>query len=106
MTTFQHRTELHGAVLRLHLAGEFDLFAAESLAAAHAGLLAHEVTVIDIECAEVTFFDCSALGALIELGNRAKALGRPIRLRSVPSCMRRVLALTAPHSNLELDGTG
>ena len=103
MTMFQCQIELEGSTPTLHLVGEFDILTANAISATHAALLAHPATVVDVECSRVTFFDCSALSALIELGTSARAAGKSIRLRSVPSCMQRVLALTAPHTNFDLD---
>ena len=100
MTMFQCQIELDGNTPTLHLVGEFDISTAKAISATHAALLAHDASVVDVECSQVTFFDCAALSALIELGMSAKAAGKTIRLRSVPSCMQRVLTLTAPHANL------
>ena len=100
MTMFQCQIEIDGSTPTLHLVGEFDISTANAISATHAALLAHHANVIDVECSQVTFFDCAALSALIELGMSAKAAGKSIRLRGMPSCMQRVLALTAPHTNL------
>jgi anti-anti-sigma factor len=76
----------------VHLSGEADLSGCSALAAA-----LHEVTgstgPVDVDLAEVRFFDSSCLGLLRGFGAELTAAGRTFRLVAVPPRTRRVLEI-------------
>ena len=78
------------------VAGEVDLFAAPTLAAAieHAQLCSAPV-VVDLSAC--TFFDSAGLTTLLRAGRAAESDGRPLAIARPPgSCPERLLDITVP----------
>jgi anti-anti-sigma factor len=79
--------------VRVQLHGEADLSVLVLLTeglrdAAEAG------NPVEVDLADVHFFDCSCLGALSSFRDSQRAAGRDCRLVGVPPRVRRLLALT------------
>lgn len=58
--------------------------------------------VLRIDCAGVTFVDCSALRVLLDLDASASARGKAVCWRHVPERMQRVLELTRTSTSFAL----
>ena len=77
---------------RLVLAGEFDMIARDALDAALASAL--RTGDVEIDVREVTFLDCSGIGALARGLRQAWRDGRTLRVVNADGLVRQMLILT------------
>jgi anti-anti-sigma factor len=78
---------------RLVVAGELDVASAGDLRdALRAAVASHRIVVVDLE--QLSFCDCSGIGALLSGARAAKARGVELRLRSVPRFLARLIRLS------------
>lgn len=81
---------------QLVVAGDVDIDTADQMA--QAGLLAiaqHPTRALVVDLREVTFMDSTGLKAMVTLRDGATRAGTHIRLRNVPTQVRKILAITA-----------
>jgi anti-sigma B factor antagonist len=79
----------------LRLSGEIDLDAApDVLAAGTAALEATGVDTLLVDFDSVTFFDSSAISALVRLNNSADEQGKHLTLTNVPARVHQILTIT------------
>ena len=86
----------------VHLDGELDLAAAPALRARLTDLLVLGGRDVVVDLGAVTFFDTSALEALVEGHRLGRATGARLVLRHVPAHVRRVLEITGLDRVLDL----
>ncbi|MFH8257609.1 STAS domain-containing protein [Streptomyces roseolus] len=78
---------------RVTVAGELDVVSAPDLRdTLRAAVYDHDR--VEVQCAGVTFVDCSGLSALLAAARAAKAGGTELRLITVPYSLARLLRLT------------
>ena len=95
-----------GTEFTLVLSGELDYLAAPLIRDALIGVLQANPTSVVVDLAAVPFVDSSGLGVLVSGWKRAVAQGSRLRLRHVDQKVRRVLALTALDTVLEVEPDG
>jgi anti-anti-sigma factor len=78
----------------IRLAGEIDLAYAEELRQLGEGVITDFVGTVRIDLAGVTFFDSTALGALIAIRNKATERGCVLILEKPGPNVQRILELT------------
>ena len=78
-------------VVRLALAGEFDVAGHDDVWHAILGALREDITELVIDLSGVTFFDSGAVGILLAGRNAAGRAGRIYRVIDPPPVVRRVL---------------
>ncbi|MEU6756036.1 STAS domain-containing protein [Streptomyces sp. NPDC046685] len=80
-------------ICRVTVAGELDVVSAPDIRdTLRVALAGHDR--VDVNCAGVTFVDCSGLSALLAAARAAKAGGTEMRLSAVPHSLARLLRLT------------
>lgn len=84
----------------IELAGELDLATAPMLVARLDGLGADRPLRLVADVTAVTFCDCSGLGALVRVHNRATATGGWLRVCGVAGVLKTVMSLTRVSSFL------
>ncbi|MER6251925.1 STAS domain-containing protein [Streptomyces sp. NPDC001584] len=78
---------------RVTVAGELDVVSAPDIChTLWTAMSGHDR--VDVDCAGVTFADCSGLSALLAAARAAKADGTQMRLSAVPHALARLLRLT------------
>lgn len=86
-------TSIEGSSV-LHCHGELDLATRVDLAIHLTDLLVDDTTHVVVDLSEVSFIDCSSIGAFLALG-RAIRPARRLTVVCPPGPVRKVLALTA-----------
>ena len=89
---------------RVRLRGEFDLSLAVVLRTTLRDLLVEGPIDVDVNLAEVTFIDSSALGVLLGGQRQARVFRGAFRLESPSAPVKRLLALTALDRVFEICG--
>lgn len=93
-----------GGHARVTLRGEFDLSLAMILRTTLRDLLVEGPVDVDINLAEVTFIDSSALGVLLGGQRQARVFRGAFRLESPSAPVKRLLTLTALDRVFEICG--
>jgi anti-anti-sigma factor len=99
--TFE-RTDVDG-VRTLRLRGEVDLAVRDEFLDQLKQLFGEAHSPVCVDLSETTFFDSSALGALVAGRKHADGMGVPIRLRSPQKNVRLVLAISGVDQCFEID---
>jgi anti-anti-sigma factor len=99
MDTFEIRAWHDGGIRVIKVTGEFDVSACEPFRA-HAESAGAEFVVADIRLA--TFLDSNALGALIELHNRAQSEGFQLAILRPEGAADRIFTITGADGHLPL----
>ena len=86
--------QIQGNVARIDMYGRFDFQVHREFKDAYTPLLDNSaVREIEIEMSRVDYLDSSALGMLMLLNERAKAVGKPVTLLNTSGVVSQVLAV-------------
>ncbi len=95
-----------GGHARITLRGEIDLSMTAAIRSTVREVLVEGFTDVDVNLAEVTFLDSSALGALVSAQRQVRLFRGALRLESPSAPVLRLLALTALDRVFEVSHQG
>ncbi len=86
------KSTTNGSVATLKMNGRFDFSAHKFFKAAYDQLLPQkDISLLEINLADVTYMDSSALGMLLLLHERAQAEGKKVELSRANSTVKQIL---------------